>query len=284
MVGSYYEGSWVCVDTNSNGVCDDNETRTVSDAQGNWILDNPQNRKLNVVAEIYVEDIKHTSSGSTLVEKPMIFIAPLQGEVNGQLTVSPISTMVYRSMQKNDTTFEVAKESVANELGVPSDILLTDYNIENPSADYMTLQQCSAAEIKKLEMMINYHNNRAVFLNLDIWGGKYVVKDFYIPSEQDSHQHIKIGTTVKMDIYYTDFGEEAGALHFVLGRKGSTHVANWWKNRVNSDQSNYNSEPHKLNFAMKGTLTVTFDKTYVFSDLFLAQGHNWTGNNLVDWR
>ncbi len=282
VIGSHYEGAWVCVDINSNGRCDE-EPKTVSDANGNWTLDDPQNRALNVVAEIYVDNIKHSNypppPSSTLVEKPMIFVAPLQGEVDNQLIVSPISTMVYRSMQENSTSFEVAKESVGIELEVSSDVLLTNYDVENPSPDHVTLQQHSAVEIEKLELSMTYHNNYVYFLNSKIQSGKYIVKDFYIPSAQDPDHHIKIGTVVKLYVY-EGIGGEKGKLDFVLGRSGSYSVATWWRNRISSNESNYGEEPDKLNFAMKGTLTLTIDgESYVFSDFFIGQGHDITTNN-----
>ena len=166
VVGSHYEGAWVCVDSNSNARCDGEETIIVSDSNGNWKLDYPYTKELSVVAEIYVDNIKHTNypapPSSTLVEKPMIFIASLQGEVGNQLIVSPISTMVYRSMQENGTSFEVAKESVANELGVSSNTLLTNYNVENPSADHIALQQRSDVETEKLGLSMTYRDNNLI--------------------------------------------------------------------------------------------------------------------------
>ncbi len=279
VVGSHYEGAWVCVDTNLNDRCDGEEKKTVSDANGSWKLDDPQNSELNIVAEIYVDNIKHSSSGSTLVEEPMIFIASLKGEVDGELIVSPISTMVYRYMQENSASFEVAKESVAKELGVSSETLLTNYNVENPSPDHATLQQHSATETEKLGLGMSYHDNDVEFYNDDIQAGKYVVKDFYIPSAQDPDHHVKIGTVANMDIFDNGDGLR-GMLTFKLGRKGSTHVADWWKHRVSAHENVYNDEPDKLNFAMRGDFTVTVGgKKYVLSDFYIAQGHNWAGNN-----
>jgi hypothetical protein len=286
VIGSHYEGAWVCVDSNSNGVCDDDEPRTVSDADGKWSLEDPKNRELNVVAEIYVDDIKHSNypppSSSTLVEKPMIFLAPLQGEVDGQIIVSPISTMVHTSMQENDILFEDAKEFVANEVGVPSDILLANYDVEDPSPDQAILQEQSAVEIEKLQVAMTYHDNYVYFLGgfFTVDSGKFVVEDYYIPSAQDPDHNIESGTEIELDMQDLSSGI-GGRLDFVLGRSGSTNVANWWKNRVSSDENNYNSEPDKLNFAMKGTLTLsisTFGNT-VMKDIFLAQGHNSSGNN-----
>ncbi len=283
VVGSHYEGAWVCVDSNSNARCDGEETITVSDANGNWKLDYPYTKELSVVAEIYVDNIKHsnysTPPETTLVEKPMIFLAPLQGEVNNQLIVSPISTMVYRSMQENSTSFQIAKESVANELGVSSEALLTNYNVENPTADHIALQQHSVGETEKLGLSMTYHDNVVMFQNDNIQAGKYVVKDYYIPSAQDPDHHIKIGTVINMDAF-DNSGVRLGMLTFVLGREGSTNVANWWKNRVSSGENIYNDEPGKLNFAMKGDLTITVSgKTYFFSDFFIGQGHFLLSNN-----
>ncbi|MEA3491933.1 MAG: hypothetical protein U9R27_08550 [Campylobacterota bacterium] len=273
VIGSYYEGARVCVDTNSNDRCDGEESVTVSDANGNWRLDNRHNNAFQVVAEIYVDSIKHSPSGSTLVEKPMIFIAPIRGEVDGQLIVSPISTMVYRYMQDNGTSFEVARESVAKELGVSSDTLLTNYSVENPSADHTTLQERSEIESEKLGLGMSYHDNIVEFQHDDLQAGRYVVKDYYIPSAQDPDHHVKIGTVANMDVY-SDEDVRLGYFTFRLGRKGSTNVADWWKHRVDADQNVYGYDPDKLNFAMRGDLTMTIGgKNYIFSDFYLAQGH-----------
>jgi hypothetical protein len=288
VIGSHYEGAWVCVDFDSNGVCD-GETITVTDANGAWILDDPKDSKLNVVAEIYVDNIKHSNHpappSSTLVEKPMIFVAPLKGEVDGQLIVSPISTMVHTSMQENDTSFEVAKESVAAELEVSSDVLLTNYDVENPSPYQTILQEQSAVEIDTLEVTMTYHQNYVKFsAGTLLYSGNYKVEDFYIPSAQDPNHWIKIGTVVGLE----SVSKDTASLDFVLGRHGSSDVAGWWNNSVHSNQSVYNYEPQKLNFAMRGAFTVKFipvqyqteeTTTCVFPNLFIAQGHTWDHNN-----
>lgn len=286
VIGSHYEGAWVCVDFDSNGVCD-GETITVTDANGAWILDDPKDSALNVVAEIYVDNIKHSDypapPTSASVEKPMIFIAPLQGEMDGQLIVSPISTMVHTLMKEDDLPFEAAKESVANELGVPTNILLTNYDVENPSPDQIILLDQSAVEIEQIELKMTYHHNYVKFQTNgpEFIGGNYKVEDFYIPSAQDPNHWIKIGTVVNLD--WVD--KQTTSLDFVLGRHGSSSVADWWKSKVNSDQNNYNREPGKLNFAMKGAFTVNFEPDQydtincVFNDFFIAQGHTWDHNN-----
>ncbi len=45
VIGSHYEGAWVCVDINSNSTCDE-ETITVTDANGHWTLDAPQKQSI----------------------------------------------------------------------------------------------------------------------------------------------------------------------------------------------------------------------------------------------
>jgi len=283
VIGSHYEGAWVCVDINSNSTCDE-ETITVTDANGHWTLDAPQNRALNVVAEIHVDNIKRSNypapPSSTLVEKPMIFVAPLQGEVDDQLIVSPISTMVHTSMQENDTSFEVVKESVAAELEVSSDVLLTNYDVENPSPDQATLQQQSADEIEMLEVTMTYHLNYALFTFKYVGqvesGGRYTITDYYITSGQDPDHHIFKEKVVDLHLTHDSYA----TLDFVLGRKGSTDTADWWKGRIRSDQNQFNSEPKKLNFAFIGDLTLNIDgKYYVFFDFALAQGHTAWYNN-----
>ena len=286
VIGSHYEGAWVCVDFDSNGVCD-GETITVTDANGAWTLEDPKDSDLNVVAEIYVDNIKHSDypapPGSTLVEKPMIFVAPLQGKVDGQLIVSPISTMVRTSMQEDDLPFEAAKESVANEVGVPSNILLTNYDVENPSPDQIILLDQSWVEIENLGETMSYHHNYVKFQTNGprFIGGSFKVEDYYIHSSQDPNHYIKVGTVVDLD--WVD--KQTTSLDFVLGRHSSSDVAGWWRSKVNDNRNNYNGEPGKLNFAMKGAFTVNFEPDQydtvncVLYDFFIAQGHSWDHNN-----
>ena len=81
----------------------------------------------------------------------------------------------------------------------------------------------------------------------------------------------------------TDSGAEAQIV-VKAGRKGSSDVAEWFKDRVGSGQTivcdSTGTFPDKLNFAVEGTMTITTDKgTYTCDNVIIAQGHFGTTNN-----
>lgn len=68
------------------------------------------------------------------------------------------------------------------------------------------------------------------------------------------------------------------------GRKGSSEVATWFKNKVGSGQTivcdTTGTFPDALNFAVEGTMTITTDKgTYTCDNVIIAQGNFATVNN-----
>lgn len=69
------------------------------------------------------------------------------------------------------------------------------------------------------------------------------------------------------------------------GRKGSTSVASWFKQKVGAGQTLVcdakGTYPDKLNFAVEGTMTigVVGGKTVTCDNILIAQGHFGTTNN-----
>ena len=79
-----------------------------------------------------------------------------------------------------------------------------------------------------------------------------------------------------------------GTVDFIVGRKGSVQVADWWKNRIPGRKTTFNHDPGKLNFGFIGTLSLRLatsvdgensEDTYVMEDVGLAQGHKFLSNN-----
>ena len=76
-----------------------------------------------------------------------------------------------------------------------------------------------------------------------------------------------------------------GAITVKAGRKGSTDVANWFKQEVGAGQTlvcdSKGTYPDKLNFAVEGTLTIgsVSGKTVTCDNVIVAQGHFGTTNN-----
>ena len=63
MSGSYYEGAIVCFDTNNDGSCDGESSRTTSDSHGDFTLTG--NSNYPIIAEIPEGAKKHEVIGDT---------------------------------------------------------------------------------------------------------------------------------------------------------------------------------------------------------------------------
>lgn len=74
---------------------------------------------------------------------------------------------------------------------------------------------------------------------------------------------------------------------FVVGRSGSSEVAEWWKDYVPAGHNTYNADPGALNFAFVGSLELTIGgsplrgqtRTLLLEHVALAQGHKSNGDN-----
>jgi len=135
-----------------------------------------------------------------------------------------------------------------------------------------------------LEAMRNSHgavavNNDGLAEGLDIVKGSYKVQDFSVTSGQDPDGNIYSGLKVK-------FGRN-GKMSFCVGRKSSDKTAKWFNDRIRADQTTFNHTADKLNFAFIGVLKLTLtggflenaEKTFVFKDIVIAQGHTGASNN-----
>ena len=109
-------------------------------------------------------------------------------------------------------------------------------------------------------------------------GGDFVVTDYYVtPGESTS---IQIG-------YDTKFATKDGSgFHFGADRSGSADTAAWWNSHISASSTTFNHEADKLNFAIKGTLTLHVSGHFfkdgfdlVYQNVYLAQGHSGLDNN-----
>lgn len=72
--------------------------------------------------------------------------------------------------------------------------------------------------------------------------------------------------------------------NFIVKRKGSSDVAEFYKQHINTNQNTFNHNPGSLNFAFLGSLTLNIENIqgnnpYTFDDIMLAQGHTGAANN-----
>lgn len=108
------------------------------------------------------------------------------------------------------------------------------------------------------------------------------------------HNYIRfLGHATTVNFYLTEHcistkqpfnGVTPSLQHNILDVKGGRHaskeVARCFRRWISDKQNTFCKDPQKLNFAIKGMLTVTYrDHTYSISDMVLAQGRSGFSNN-----
>ena len=106
-----------------------------------------------------------------------------------------------------------------------------------------------------------------------ITGGTFEITEFDVTKGQDPKQYLKAGDVYKLD-------KDLQFL-FKFGRHGSSEVAGTFNKLCPPARNTFNHTAGKLNFWVKGTLTLTFEsgKTFTFPNTFFAQGHSGASNN-----
>jgi hypothetical protein len=132
---SYYQNAKVCVDENSNGVCDPDETGTMTGDAGEFFLHSLKSGPL--VAEVSTTS---TNSGHAVAER-VVFRAAFdqiaEGAVNAghaavptpaaaDVVITPLSTEVVRMMEADNLDYQTAKWNLSRRLNVSVDQVVSD--------------------------------------------------------------------------------------------------------------------------------------------------------------
>ena len=144
---------------------------------------------------------------------------------------------------------------------------------------FVVIQQGHAISVKQ-------HNNKLTFVHGQVWTEDGRVKDVH-------WKNIKVGFQVTQSCITNNQpygGVTTDKNHIIVkaGRHSSKYVKNCFKKWITNKESIFDKMPKKLNFAVKGKLTLSIidssghvekDATAVFNDIVFAQGHNANGNN-----
>jgi len=120
VADGYLTGAKVCLDLNSNKVCDPSEPSTISTAGGEFSLDSVTEAQLAsapLLVEIIVGETVDEDKPDTPIEKKYTLTAPA-----GYEFISPLTTMVQSEIEENDVTPEEAAGSVQAKLGTTLDL------------------------------------------------------------------------------------------------------------------------------------------------------------------
>jgi len=140
VADGYLQGARVCLDLNSNKVCDDGEPSTISEAGGVFNLDGVTQQQLDsapLLVEVIVGETIDEDNPSTAISKKYTLTAPA-----GYEFISPLTTMVQSEIEDKGITPEEAKGAVQAKLGTTLD-LEDDYVAGSESGD-------DAAEFERL--------------------------------------------------------------------------------------------------------------------------------------
>ncbi|HEY4370153.1 MAG TPA: alkaline phosphatase family protein [Steroidobacteraceae bacterium] len=125
---SYYSGAKVCFDLNNNGVCDTGEPSAVTGATGAYQLMSAQSAAL--VAEI---PTTATNNGHPVTQRLVLRAAQQQVAessptplVPANVAITPLTTEIARSMEADGLSYQVAKDQLAERLGVSSAQVVSD--------------------------------------------------------------------------------------------------------------------------------------------------------------
>lgn len=120
VADGYLAGAKVCLDLNSNKVCDDGEPSTTSTAGGGFSLEGVTQAQLDsapLLVEIVVGETIDEDNPSTPIDKKYTLTAPA-----GYSFISPLTTMVQSEIEDSGLSPEEAEGSVQAKLGTTLDL------------------------------------------------------------------------------------------------------------------------------------------------------------------
>ncbi len=115
VADGYLTGARVCLDLNSNKVCDPDEPVTISQAGGEFSLEGVTQAQLDsspLLVEIIVGETIDEDKPDTPIEKKYTLTAPA-----GYEFISPLTTMVQNEIEENDLSPEDAEGAIQAKLG-----------------------------------------------------------------------------------------------------------------------------------------------------------------------
>lgn len=120
VADGYLTGAKVCLDLNSNKVCDSNEPSTMSTAGGEFSLTDVTQAQLDsapLLVEIIVGETIDEDKPDLPITKKYTLTAPA-----GYEFISPLTTMVQNEIEENDLTPEEAEGAIQAKLGTTLDL------------------------------------------------------------------------------------------------------------------------------------------------------------------
>lgn len=133
----------------------------------------------------------------------------------------------------------------------------------------------SSKNVVKFELDKGYS-----LVNIEGSYGHFKIKKYSVTKDQ-----IKTDSNIKTDEVISI--NSSGELTFIVNRKKSSEVADWWSKEIGAKHCTFNEEPKELNFGVLGELEINVTggvfgnntKIIKYEDVALAQGHTASRNN-----
>jgi hypothetical protein len=152
VIDGYIQGATVCLDVNSNGICDNGEPSTTTDANGNYSLTySGSTTGLQVLSSVPTSAYDSDDNGQTLAQagkSAFTLMAPAPTSSSTETHVTPLSTLVSAQMLNSGTSSANAAASlVLTNLGMSqtTDLLNTDYVAAGNTSQHALAQVVASA-------------------------------------------------------------------------------------------------------------------------------------------
>jgi hypothetical protein len=161
-----YKNAKVCVDANSNGVCDPSENSVRTDSNGAFSL--PVSAVAPLIADIGTDAVSIVD-GKAVTQRNVFRISADQVQEQGNaIVISPLSAEVVRMMDANSSSYAIEKQNLATRINVPvADVLGNPKTqagaaLTSMLAEGHRLSERYAFAIKKLDRHDMYPDDLAV--------------------------------------------------------------------------------------------------------------------------
>lgn len=164
VIDGYLEGAEVCLDVNANLVCDSNEPKATSAADGSYTLDvtgltAAQIKNAHLLTHVPTTAKDSDDGGLTLAaagKSAFSLMAPMAAFVNADgsrntAVISPFTTLVSHDMISGDSTLGDAEKLVRTRLGLAESVDLRQDFVANKVDELVEKAQILAAAIGEIE-------------------------------------------------------------------------------------------------------------------------------------
>lgn len=172
VIDGAIEGAIVCLDLNNSLSCDSGEPSATTAANGSYTLNTSgltaaQIKNAHVFVTVPLSAKDADDSGQTLAQAGKAsfnLLAPAEsavandGAISGSVVVSPLTTLVSHTMMIDGSTAELAKGKVRNQLGLSSNVDITQNYVGKPdgvSTDLAKKAQILAAATGQVMVQIS---------------------------------------------------------------------------------------------------------------------------------